>query len=284
MSESQRAILGFSIIVCAFIAFFAWVSDFVYPALTWSGRILAPAAAIWVIVALIRDRLTKDVVPDFIRAQGLNPFERDGFFFAIVPRTLTGTLTMQVLFQNAHERPSSAQLVCKPGLGFWLQDLPLAPFTLDLTCPPGGFGIAEVPMAVPTKYQGKEITYELGAHIRYPKGRGKRLLHKTGIHVGKPVFTTRSRALLSVLGVFGGFHMGRPATFRFIAPQAVATHLAQAPTPRVEYKTRYTEREQVTAASPGLLPLLPVVKPHSSSHPRIEFQQRRIGAGISGRA
>jgi hypothetical protein len=176
MSESQRAILCFSIIVCAFVAFFAWASDFVYPALTWSGRILAPAAAIWIIVALFRDRLTKDVVPDFIRAQGLNPFERDGIFFAIVPRTLTGTLTMQVLFQNAHERPSSAQLVCKPGLGFWLQDLPLAPFTLDLACPPGGFGIAEVPMAVPTEYRGKEITYELGAHKGLHPGRGRPLV------------------------------------------------------------------------------------------------------------
>ncbi|MDD5706863.1 MAG: hypothetical protein PHR35_13145 [Kiritimatiellae bacterium] len=257
MSESQRAILGFTIIICAFVAFFAWASDFVYPALTWSGRILAPVIAIWIIVSLVRDKLRKDEVPDFIRAQGINPFERDGFFFAIVPRTNNGTLTMQVLFQNGHERSSSVQLVCKPALGFWLQDLPLAQFTLDLACSPGGFGIAEVPMAVPKEYQGKEITYELGARVRYPMGRGKRLLHNTGIHVGKPVFTTRSRAFLSVVGVFGGFHMGRPASFRFVAPQAVATHLAQATPPRVEHKWKLGDETPNQASHGTAMPRRP---------------------------
>lgn len=235
MSESQRAILGFSIIICAFVAFFAWLADFGYPPLVWAARILAPVAFVWIIVALILDLREKDGAPDFIRQQGLSPFERDGFCFAIVPKAVDNRLVMYVLFQNCHEQQSSARLVGKPALGFWLQDVPLTPFTIELACPPSGFGIAQVPVAVPPEYQGKEIKYEIGVDVRYPYGRGRRLLHKTGIHVGKPVFTTRFRAIFSIVGVFGGFHMLNPASFTFIAPQGVDEQFAHDPTPHVEY-------------------------------------------------
>jgi hypothetical protein len=88
MSESRRAILGFSIVICAFVAFFAWLADFGYPPLVWAARILSPVAFVWIIVALILDLREKDGAPDFIRQQGLSPFERDGFCFAIVPKTV----------------------------------------------------------------------------------------------------------------------------------------------------------------------------------------------------
>jgi hypothetical protein len=235
MTESQKALLGFLIVICGFVAFFAWAADFVYPPLTWAGRTVAPVVAVGAGAVLIMARHKRDEVPDFIRQQGIQPFERDGLCFAILPGVADERLNIRVLFQNSYERRCSAQIVCKPALGFWLQKVPISGFTIDVVCPPAGYGTADLFVAVPEEYQGKQIEYEIGSDIAYPDGRGRRLRHKTGIHVGKPIFTNRFRAFLSVVGSFGGFHTLQPASFTLTLPQGAATKLKESPGPQINY-------------------------------------------------
>lgn len=215
MSESNKALLQFGIIGCAFFAFFAW---FWQPAnfIVWSFRIIFPAVIIWFIYLLINYYRAKDLAPDLLAQNFGLYFERDGFCFSLCPSVENGVMIVKVGFQNRYAKPSEAHIELKLFSGLLEKDA-LGQKAIDVKCPPGGYGVIKWACGVPLKYQGKKARIETGATINYSEGRGEMVRFRDGTHVGGPKLTSSLTPLKVLLGLFIGY-ISHPAYSRFTLP------------------------------------------------------------------
>ena len=227
MRESVKAVLALLVIVCVLLSILAWSSAWSnVPERMWFLRVLSPLLGLGALVLLCRMQWRKDKVPDFLRQHTRSFFERDGLCFAIEAEVEDDTCIVQILFQNRYERPCEASIALRPASGFFLTRKKIKALAADVQCVPAAFGVVRVPLPVPEKYQGRKVSFDVGASVSYPQGRGRILRFKDGTRVGKASFSSPGGAALTLAGMFAGqVVMSRPASVKLALPVGVRQEL-----------------------------------------------------------
>jgi hypothetical protein len=208
--------------------------------LVWSLRILLPLIVIASAAGLIRAMRRPDLAPDFLRQLVGQPFERDGGCFVIVPSKRGGGCYMNVIFQNQYEKPCHLRVVVQPpAKSFTLGKRPFEGIAVDIPCSGGGFGIARVPIGIPTKFQGQNQRFEVAAATNYPQGRGALLRFRNGVRVGKADSSGMGSAAVAIgLLAVGVISISRPASTTLLLPSGVAEAIP--PSARPDMRTLWS--------------------------------------------
>jgi len=165
-------------------------------------------------------------------------FERSGFCFAPVVETEGGAAVLCIYFQNRHEREVVATIAMQPGLrSFRASRLPLPSASVQIHCPGVAFGVARLPFAVPEKYHGKRLAFELAADVSYPRGRGKMIRMHSGLRAGPTANLNQGTRLLNSLAgllLLGLLREESPARASVVVPPGVNNSLPDHHAPRVQ--------------------------------------------------
>lgn len=227
MRESIKAILGFFVIIGFGVAFV--IIALTYEALKPKFLMIACAAffiGIIALVMLLKMHFRKDLLPDFLSGIEKNFFEKNGFCFALKPKVENGFCILYIYFQNRYDRESLAYIVMQPSIGFFLNKRKIDSVHVRIKCNAAAFGLQKVPLPIPQKYQGKVQSFDIGANVSYPGGRGKMQRFRDGLRVGKAKINRMADQMLTVAGMFGGAVVtSSPASFTFSMPGGVAETL-----------------------------------------------------------
>jgi hypothetical protein len=217
MGESAKSVLAIVMIIGMVGSVFAWMTD----GTTWRSLAGFPALALGALGLLVWSLTRKDKFPDLLRQRHGSYFERDGFCFAITPAASNGECRLDFYFQNGFDRSSRAQVVMRPSQQFFLNRRPIETLTVEIDCPGGAYGVARVPWAVPAKFQGKKQSFDVGAHVEYPTGRGTMIRYRDGVHVGTAKRDVWA-GILTLAGAVGGtVVITKPAKVKLTLPKDV---------------------------------------------------------------
>jgi hypothetical protein len=122
-------------------------------------------------------RSARDSAPDFLGLANGTLFERDGFCFSVALDREDHQAKFTVMFQCRYSGRSVACVALRPA------GSNLAIFSPRIECGPAGFGVAKFPAAIPTRHQGKWVTFEIGADVEYPLGQGREVRSRAGREV-----------------------------------------------------------------------------------------------------
>jgi hypothetical protein len=217
MSESIQAILALLMIVGMIGSVLVFMNDRVnWP--VFAGMLTLALGSLGLLLwSLVR----RDKVPDFLKKVPGPAFERDGFCFKMLANAVEGRCYLDLHFQSRYERASRAMIVLQPSKGFFLVRPDLASMTVEIECPPGGYGVTRVPWPVPGKFQGKAQSLDVGADVFYADGRGKMIRYRGGAQVGTAGLDAW-RAILTVAGAMGGMIvLSKPAKVKLKLPTSV---------------------------------------------------------------
>lgn len=222
MGESFKAVSALLLIVASFVTIFGWMSDGT-GWVTWLLRIGSPAVAITALCAILALQFRRDMAPDFLAASCGNYFNRNGFCFAFSIHTINGTSKLLVWFQNQYEGECVGRIALRPAQGFFHTRPSIEPVAVQISCEGGAFGTASLPLAVPAKYHGKQLSFEVGAASEYSRGHGRRLRFRDGIFLrANADFGDTFRTTITAIGALaGGVVLTRPATVTLRIPPEI---------------------------------------------------------------
>lgn len=166
-------------ILAAFIAAaLAWIDD--QPSQrTWLFRIGSPIAMLLSFVLFLKIHFQRDEVPDYLSTLSSDFYDRGGFCFAFRALIVNDVCLLRLFFQNRHERPCVGQVALRSTKGFF-GGRKIDTITFEISCAAAGFGFAQTPVPVPQSIQGKRHTFEIGASVEYPEGKGRMLRFRDG--------------------------------------------------------------------------------------------------------
>jgi hypothetical protein len=119
-------------------------------------------------------RPRRDLAPDYLGLASRSCFERDGFCFTVSLDREDRAATFTIMYQNRFAGRAVAGIAMRP------VGSSLAVYSPYIQCGPAGFGVAKFPAAVPSRHQGKFVTFEIGADVDYPDGRGREVRFRDG--------------------------------------------------------------------------------------------------------
>jgi hypothetical protein len=228
MREVFKTVCVFMLVVGAIAATFVWLDE--RPTSTiWMLRVGIPlvmgAGVVWLIV----DSMRSDRAPDYLRQRFGRYFDRDGLCFTCEILNRGNADYLDVHFQNRHSSPCDAKIALEPS--FRLLGRPkIPPILVTFECPEGGFGMLSAPISMPNDVRGREIIFNVGAGVTYPRGKGETLRFGAAI----PVRTNESfgnsfGSWAFVLGLLGShvfFLLGNP-TVTLKIPSGVAEQTSE---------------------------------------------------------
>jgi hypothetical protein len=222
MRESIRAICVLVAVVAGCIACFAWGTEKpgeVDPYLRYGSTAVALSAVGW----FVFDSLRRDLAPDFLKERFKTFFDTGGLGVVFVAREDRGVCRIEVYFQNRYERACQATLALRPASSLFNSQPFFPPVFIEIDCPGGAFGKTSWPVGVPYEAAGRAITFDVGARVRYPQGKGRILRFRDGITVRHDdTFHSTFVSVLRGLAILGGgFLFSRPAAATLEIPYAV---------------------------------------------------------------
>jgi len=230
MGESTKAVCAFLIMVGVVAAVMAWAME--QPnATTWGFRIGGPAIAILALGLILKLHSRPDLETDYLRCVARTYFNRDGFCFAFVVNSVDGIAVMDAYFQSQYDRSSIGRIALRPARGFFMTRARIGgrigAITFEVECPPGGFGHARIPIPLAENLQGKRQSFEVGASVQYPDGKGRRIRFHDGVFLrSNSNFGNSFGTALTIAGAAtGSIVLSQPATTTFDLPTGVADHL-----------------------------------------------------------
>jgi hypothetical protein len=226
MGESTKSVCALLMIVGVIGAALAWTAD--HPdATTWGFRVGAPTVAILALGLLLGLHFRADVEPDYLRAITGTYFNRDGFCFAFATTAVDGIAYLDACFQTQRDQPSVGRIALRPARGFFMTRAKIEAITYEIECPPGGFGVARIAIPIPEKLQGKRQSFEVGASVSYPQGRGRRIRFHDGLFLRSNTnFGNSFGTALAVAGAAtGSIALSKPAVAKVAMPIGVAEHI-----------------------------------------------------------
>jgi hypothetical protein len=130
-----------------------------------------------------------------------------------------------LLFQNRYERPCTATVAIRP-VTFTGASETLALITVQ--CPGAAYGLAKQEVGLPEEWQGKNVSFDLGADVNYPEGKGKTMRFKDATLLRQNThFVNNFGRITSVLALLGGhIHIHGPFRVKYTMPDNVATDSA----------------------------------------------------------
>jgi hypothetical protein len=235
MGESVKAILSLVMIVAAFVAAFGWIED--QPdQTTWILRIGAPLIGVLALAVLLKLQFRKDRAPDLLGELLGNYFNRAGFCFAFTVDATDGICRIHAYFQNQYERPCVGRVALRPGRGFFLTRVKIDTFVFEIPCDGGAFGVASLPISLPLQLQGKRQSFEVGASVEYPEGKGRRLRYRDGQFLRTNTnFGNAFATALTVAGALGGqIVLSSPATVTLQLPNTAVEQAPEEAAPQLQ--------------------------------------------------
>ena len=174
MGESTKSVCALLMIVGSIAAALSWTV--VRPdATTWGFRVGGPITAALALGLILKLHFRTDLECDYLRAVTGNFFNRDGFCFTFVATAINGAAYMDAYFQNQYDKPCVGRIALRPARGFFMNRARIEPISYEIECPPAGFGLARIAISIPEELQGKKQSFEVGASVSYPDGKGTRL-------------------------------------------------------------------------------------------------------------
>jgi hypothetical protein len=222
MGESTKAVCALLMVVGVIAAALAWTAD--RPDATTLGfRVGGPVTAILALGMILKLHLRADLEHDYLRPLTGTYFNRDGFCFAFVVTAIDGLAFMDAYFQTQYDRPSLGRIALRPARGFFMTRAKIDSITFEIQCPPAGFGFARIAIPIPEKLQGKRQSFEVGASVRYPEGKGRRIRFHDGVFLRSNTnFGNSFGTALTVAGAAtGSIVLSKPATATIDLPIGV---------------------------------------------------------------
>ncbi len=223
MGESTKSACALVMIVGVIAAVLAWTAD--RPdATTWGFRIGGPVTALLALGLILKLHFRADLEYDYLRPLTGTYFNRDGFCFAFVVTAIDGIAFMNAYFQTQYDRPSLGRIALRPAHGFFMTRAKIDAITFEIECPPAGFGFARIAIPLPDKLQGKRQSFEVGASVRYPDGKGRRIRFHDGVFLRSNTnFGNSFGTALTVAGAAtGSIVLSKPATAAIDLPVGVS--------------------------------------------------------------
>lgn len=222
MGESTKAICALLLIVGSIAAAVAWNAD--RPdSITWGFRIGGLILATFALGLILKLHFRADIARDYLREIAGTYFNRDGFCFAFAATNVDGIGYMDAYFQSQQDKPSVGRIAMRPAKGF-MGRANIETISYEIDCPPAGFGVARIAIPIPDGLQGQTQSFEVGASVSYPNGKGKRLRFFDGIFLRSNTnfgdsFTT---TLIVAGAAAGSIVLAKPAVTTVDLPENVA--------------------------------------------------------------
>ena len=199
-------------------------------------RYACPVLCVLAIATFLKIHFRADEVPDYLRQQVGTYFNRDGFCFAILPTAMNGVCLFEVYFQNQHEKRCIGRVALRPARGFFLDRARMESIILKVDCEPAAFGVARIAIPLPEKLQGRRQSFEVGASVEYPDGKGRRLRFADGIILrANSNFGNAFDTALTVAGALSGqIVYSSPATATIDLPKGVAEDVTESLEPEID--------------------------------------------------
>lgn len=226
MRESLKVSCVLVLMICGTASGLMWIEDRPTPT-TWILRIVFPILALTAIGVFLALHFRRDRVPDYLYQVIGDYFNRDGFCFAAQAAAIDGVAYVEAWFQNQHDRQCFATIGLGPARNFFLDRNAIEPILCDINCEPGAFGVARIPFSLPKQFQGTLQSFEVGASVHYPHGKGQLLRFRDGVLIRQNSnFSSASHIALAVAGVATGtLALVTPAQTKLELPSGVAENI-----------------------------------------------------------
>lgn len=222
--ELIKTLCIIALLVGSIAAGLCWVQD--QPGtIDWICRIGGPILAVLAIAIFLKIEWIPDGVPDYLRRVQRKYYIRDGFCFVIVPTAVDGVAYFDLFFQSQFSGPSIGMVALRPAKGFFLTRNKIELITYRVECPPGGFGFVRLPIPIPARFQGKRQSFEIGASVHYPDGKGEQLrFDQNGVHIGANTdfFDSLATAITFLALTAGNLSLASPTLVKIKLPVEVA--------------------------------------------------------------
>lgn len=242
MREFIKGVLTLIIVVAIFAgSFLFFVEELRNKPWFWPAFLTCLIGGFGSFVLFVKIHFQRDLVPDFLSRHSRDFFDRDGFCFLITPAAVDGVCVLNVLFQTRYDSPSQARLAIRPAKGLLRTRSKILTIAIDIDCPPAGFGIAQVAMPVPRKYQGRSQKFDVGANVAYPQGKGKMVRFRDGTYIRNNTNFNESFGTVMTLAAAAGGNiiLSSPASVRVELPENVAEDIPDeltAPTVEIHWQ------------------------------------------------
>lgn len=236
MSESVKSVCALVFAVALIGGILAWLLDQPGPTM-WAFRVGCPVVAVGALGVILGLQGRKDLAPDYLHGQVGGYFNRDGFCFGFRAVAKSELCVLEAYYQNQMDQASVGRIALRPAKGFWLGRAPIENVTFEIACDPGAFGVVRMPLPVPEKLQGKTQAFEVGASVKYPSGKGRKVRFRDGIFLrANSKFGNKFGTALTVAGAAGGMIvLSSPATVKLKLPEDVVETLPDdLPPPKVK--------------------------------------------------
>ena len=235
MGESIKAICSLVMIIALIVAALAWFDDRPNQTL-WILRVSAPLVVGLSLAAILKLHFRRDIAHDYLQDAFGTYFNRDGFCFAFAVDVMDGVCQFHAYYQNQYDRPCVGRIALRPARGFFLTRAQVETITFEVPCEPAGFGVVTLPIPLPRVVQGRMQSFEIGASVEYPQGKGQRLRFRDGVFLRTNTKFDNSfgTALTVVSALTGQIELSTPATATIALPTDVAEMLPDNSQPRMK--------------------------------------------------
>jgi hypothetical protein len=198
-------------------------------------RIVFPTIAVLAISVFLKIHLRADLVPDYLHARDENYFNRAGFCFSFSSSANDGICYLHAWFQNQTDQPCRGRIALRPASDSLLGRRRIDTVVCRIACEPAAFGVATVAMRLPKRMQGTRQSFEVGASVDYPQGRGRTLRFSAGLRVrANADFDDAFDTVLAHFGAMAGSIVwSKPATVTMQLPPDVADEIVNPPQPEI---------------------------------------------------
>lgn len=236
MGESTKAICALVFIVGTITAVIAWTAD--QPdATTWTFRIGGPTLALLALGLIFKLHFRADLAHDYLHDHAGTYFNRDGFCFAFVATDVDGIAYMESYFQNQYDQLCMGRIALRPARKFLMGRERIETIIYEIECAPAAFGMTRIAIPIPDKLQGKRQSFEVGASVHYPDGKGQRLRFRDGVLLRSNTnFKDLFGTVLAVAGAATGsiIVLSKPATARVELPIGVTENIPDNLAPEIK--------------------------------------------------
>lgn len=179
MTDGAKILAGFIGVICGIVALIIWM-DRIVAAEYWWTMVCCASTAVFCFALCFIPR-PKDAAPDYL-FERLNdsPLEKNDLCFTFAVSADRGGYDIQLWFQNQYD--SSCEVAIQlSDMGNLLPDDQKS-LGFCFQCPPGGFGIARVPLSV-DDCAGARAKFRVGASVERRNGYGRRVRFRQGAFV-----------------------------------------------------------------------------------------------------
>ncbi len=234
MSEFIKVVCVLILMIGSVAGAMSWLMD--PDPIQWALRIGGPIAAVLAFGLFLKIHFRADLAHDYLHDHARNYFNRDGFCFAFTAIEVDGIAYLEAHFQNQRDKPCVGRIALRPARGFFLTRAKFDTITFEIECAPAAFGYARLAIPVPEKLQGKRQSFEVGASVEYPEGKGRQLRFRDGVFLrANSNFGNAFHTALTVAGAATGMLvLSSPATAKIDLPSDVAEVLEDNLEPEIE--------------------------------------------------